>query len=107
MSKVLVFHDGTTAEFTDSSVATDLVTVVSTYAEVDALREKFTEENLIGAKFDDELLVALVPVSCDANAEVGGNVTVHFMNRFKSEIELIRDEQESQAETIDFILMNM
>ena len=107
MSKVLVFHDGTTAEFTDNSVAEDLVTVVESYAEVDALRAKFTEENLVGATLDGELLVALVPVSCDASADVSENITVHFLNRFKSDIELIRDEQESQAEAIDFILMNM
>lgn len=107
MSKVLVFHDGTTAEFTDTSVAEDLVTVVESYEEVDALREKFTEENLVGATFDGNLLVALIPVSCDANAEYGENIVIHFYNRFKSDIELIRDEQESQAEAIDFILMNM
>lgn len=106
MSKVLVFHDGTSAQFTDESVATNLATVFETYAEVDALRAKFTEENLIGATFDGELLVALVPESCEAQADVGGNVTVRFYNRFKSDIELLRDEQESQAETIDFILMN-
>lgn len=107
MSKILVFHDGTSAEFTDESVATNLATVFETYEEVDALRAKFTEENLIGATFDGELLVALVPESCEASAEVGGSVTVRFYNRFKSDIELLRDEQESQASTIDYILMNM
>jgi hypothetical protein len=107
MSKVLVFHDGTTAEFTDESTATDLITVCETYAEIDALRSKFTEYNLIGATFNDKLLVALIPVSCSASASVNGNIIVHFFNRFKSEIEIMRDEQESQAETIDYILMNM
>lgn len=107
MSKILVFHDDTTAEFADTSVATDMVTVIGSYAELDDLRAKFTEENLIGATFDGKLLVSLIPDSCNTVAEVEGNITVHFINHFKSELEILKEEQESQAETIDFILMNM
>ena len=104
MSKVLVFHDGTSAEFTDESTIEDLVTVVSAYGDIDSLRAKFTEENLVGATFIGVKQDNLVPVSSSATADVIGNVTVHFYNRFKTDIELLRESQEEQDSAINFLM---
>lgn len=46
------FKDGKTYDFTDSSTALDCVAVVKTFAELDAIRAEFTEDNLKGATFD-------------------------------------------------------
>lgn len=104
MSKVLVFHDGTSAEFTDESTIEDLVTVVASYAEIDALRASFTAENLVGAMFDGEKQDNLIPVSSSASADVEGNVTVHFYNRFKTDLELLKESQEEQDSAINFLM---
>ena len=104
MSKVLVFHDGTSASFTDESVVTDLVTVVSSFAEIDALRAAFTAENLVGATFDGEEVTNLVPVGTNASADLDGNVTVHFINRYKTDVELLQESQEEQNAAIDFLM---
>lgn len=102
MSKVLVFQDGTSAEFTDESIITDLVTVVSEYGEVDDLRAKFTVDNLVGCEFDGELIEYLIPVSSNAAANVDENITVHFINRFKTSEEIMMEQitelQEAVAE---------
>lgn len=102
MSKVLVFQDGTSAEFTDESIVTDLVTVVSEYSDVDVLREKFTADNLVGCVFDGELIENLLPESTNAYADVDENVTVHFINRFKTAEEIMQEQitelQEAVAE---------
>ena len=44
MSKTCKFADGKTVEFTDGSTALDCVAVVQTFAELDAIRAEFTEE---------------------------------------------------------------
>lgn len=102
MSKVLVFQDGTSAEFTDDSIVTDLVTVVSEYGEIDTLRAKFTAENLVGCEFDGELIENLLPESSNAYADMDENVTVHFINRYKTSEEIMQEQitelQEAVAE---------
>ncbi len=49
MAKTMKFKDGKTYDFTDSSTALDCVAVVKTFAELDAIRAEFTEDNLKGA----------------------------------------------------------
>ena len=98
MSKVLIFKDKTEVNFTDSSTITNSVTVLESFADVDAIREKFTVENLKGATFDGETLKDIVPVSVSANADVDGNVTVHFINRAKTHDEIV-DEQLLEIQT--------
>lgn len=92
MSKVLILKDKTEVSFTDSSTITDCVTVLGSFAEVDAIRENFTADNLKGATFDGEKLKDIIPVSASAEADVDGNVTVHFINRSKTHDEIV-DEQ--------------
>lgn len=92
MSKVLIFKDGTEMNFTESSTVTDCVTVLGSFSEVDEIRAKFTAENLKGATFDGDAIKDIVPVSASAEADVDGNVTVHFINRAKTHDEIV-DEQ--------------
>ena len=98
MSKVLIFKDKTKVNFTDSSTITNCVSVLESFADVDAIREKFTVENLKGATFDGETLKDIVPVSVSAEADVDGNVTVHFINRAKTHDEIV-DEQLLEIQT--------
>jgi len=98
MGKVLSLRNHADITFTDSSTVTDMVTVVESFTEVDALREKFTEENLKGATFDGESFRNVVPVGVTTDAEITGNITVHFINRVKTHDELV-DEQLMEIQT--------
>ena len=88
MGKILVFKDGTEITFADSSIITDLQTVTEDYADIDALRAKFTEDNLSEVIFDGTETTGLLPVLSTASADVDGNVTVHFINKFKTDVEI-------------------
>ena len=90
--KKLIFKDGTEVLFTDESTITNCVTVLNSFAEVDAIRAKFTQENLVGATFADEPVVDIIPVSASANASVGGNVSVTFTNRAKTREEILEEQ---------------
>ncbi len=98
MSKVLVFKDKTEVSFADSSTISDCITVLGSFAEIDEIRAEFTEENLKGASFDGETLKDIVPVSVKAEADVDGNVIVHFINRAKTHDEIV-DEQLAEIQT--------
>lgn len=96
MSKTYKFADGKTIDFTDGSTALDCVTVVATFAELDAIRAEFTEDNLKGAAFDGTTVHHLVPVSVKAETD-GENVVAHFANRVKGQDE-INAEQISELQ---------
>lgn len=96
MAKTYKFADGKTIDFTDSSTALDCVAVVQTFAELDAIREKFTEDNLKGAEFDGSPAQHLVPVSVMAETD-GENVVAHFISRVKS-MDEINAEQISELQ---------
>ena len=96
MAKTMKFTDGTTYDFTDSSTALDCVAVMQTFAELDAILEKFTEDNLKGATFDGVSVQHLVPVSAKAETD-GENVVAHFANRVKGQDE-INAEQISELQ---------
>lgn len=96
MSKICKFADGKTIEFTDGSTALDCVAVVATFAELDAIRAEFTEDNLKGATFDGTTVQHLVPVSVHAETD-GENVVAHFTNRVKEQYE-INSEQISELQ---------
>lgn len=104
MSKTYKFADGKTYDFTDSSTPLDCVAVVQTFAELDAIRAEFTEDNLKGAEFDGAAAQYLVPVS--ANAETDGeNIVAHFANRVKGQDEInaeqISELQEALATIVE------
>lgn len=116
--KTLVFADGTSLEFVDTSTVTYLQTVVNTYSEVDAIRNKFTEANLASVTFDGESYQDLIPVSCDANAEASESITISIVNAFKQdeEIKMLRKQVQDleaqnavladKAEAADILLGN-
>lgn len=96
MSKTMKFKDGKTYGFTDSSTVLDCVAVVKTFAELDAIREEFTEDNMKGATFDGAVVQHLVPVSVRAETD-GENVVAHFFSRVKAQDE-INAEQISELQ---------
>lgn len=96
MSKTMKFKDGKTYGFTDSSTVLDCVAVVKTFAELDAIREEFTEDNLKGAMFGGSAAQHLVPVSVRAETD-GENVVAHFFSRVKTQDE-INAEQISELQ---------
>ena len=104
MAKTMKFTDGTTYDFTDSSTALDCVAVVKTFAELDAIRAEFTEDNLKGATFDGTTVQHLVPVSVKAETD-GENVVAHFANRVKGQDEInaeqISELQEAMATIVE------
>lgn len=104
MSKIYKFADGKTIEFTDGSTALDCVAVVATFAELDAIRAEFTEDNLKGATFDGTTVQYLVPVSVHAETD-GENVIAHFTNRVKEQDEInseqISELQEALADIVE------
>lgn len=118
MGKVLIFKNGQSVTFTDNSILTDLQTVVANYASVDGLRAEFTEENMSEITFDDVVYTDLLPVSSIASANAEGNVTVHFINRFRAdkeieelkaqvaELEAQNEQLSDKAEAADILLGN-
>lgn len=92
MSKVLEFSNGVSKEFTDTSIIYDCVTVLTSFADIDAIRALFTESNLKGAKFDGKLVENIVPVKVTAETETDGNITVHFITRVKTDMELVKEQ---------------
>ncbi len=102
MAKYLVFRNGDREEFTDNSTITNLFTVVSSYAAIDAMQANFTTENMIGAEFDGEPIENIIPVTTVATNEFGneGNIVVNFQNRYKTDIELLQEQMIEVQEAI-------
>ena len=104
MAKTIKFKDGKTYDFTDSSTALDCVAVVQTFAELDAIRAEFTEDNLKGATFDGVAVQHLAPVSAKAETD-GENVVAHFTSRVKgldeTNAEQISELQEALADIVE------
>lgn len=103
MSKNYKFANGKTIEFTDGSTALDCVTVVQTFAELDAIRAEFTEDNLKGAAFDGTTVQHLVPVAAKAETD-GENVVAHFTNRVKEQVEINAEQITELQEAIATIV---
>lgn len=104
MAKIYKFADGKTIDFTDGSTALDCVAVVKTFAELDAIRAEFTEDNMKGATFDGSTVQHLVPVSAKAETD-GENVVAHFTSRVKEQVEInaeqISELQEAMATIVE------
>ena len=92
MSKVLEFSNGVSKEFTDTSTISDCITVLTSFADIDAIRALFTENNLKGAKFDGKVVENIIPVKVTAEADTDGNVTVHFITRVKTDMEIVKEQ---------------
>lgn len=106
MAKTLTFVDGTTYDFTDSSTVTKLVAVVSSFAEIDELFEKFTSDNLNGGDFDGEKIKNIVVIGVEVpTVSADSNITAYFVSRAKTELELLKESQALQNEVLDALLM--
>ena len=104
MSKTMKFADGKTIDFTDSSTALDCVAVVKTFAELDAIRAEFTEDNVKGATFDGVPVGHIVTLGVTAGTD-GESIVAHFTNRKKSldeiNAEQISELQEAMATIVE------
>lgn len=89
--KTLVFRDKTSFSFTDISTVSDCVAVLNSFAEVDSIAEKFTEENLVGATFDGERLENIIPTGVSASAD-GEKVVAHFITKAKSQEDILNEK---------------
>lgn len=103
MAKTMRFKDGKTIDFTDSSTALDCVAVVQTFAELDAIRAEFTEDNMRGATFDGAAVQHLAPVSVKAETD-GENVVAHFANRVKGQDEINAEQISELQEAVAAIV---
>ncbi len=102
MAKYLVFKNGQTEEFTDESTITHLVTVVNSYAAIDAMQANFTTENMIGATFEGEPIENIIPVTTHAENTYGNEsaIVVTFENRYKTDIELLQEAVSDLQEAV-------
>lgn len=92
----LVLTNGKSFEFTESSTIYDLVTVVSTFAEIDPIRVELTAANLEEATFKDEPIPNVLPNGITVEAATGEDlIVVHFTNRDKTPDEIRDDEQDA------------
>lgn len=103
MAKTMRFKNGKTYDFTDSSTALDCVAVVKTFAELDAIRAEFTEDNLKGAEFDGAVVQYLVPVSVKAETD-GENIVAYFANRVKGQDEINAEQISELQEAVATIV---
>lgn len=103
MAKTMKFKDGKTYDFTESSTVLDCVAVVKTFAELDAIRTEFTEDNLKGATFDGTVVQQLVPVSVKAETD-GENIVAHFANRVKGQDEINAEQISELQEAVAAIV---
>ena len=102
MAKYLVFKNGNREEFTDESTITNLFTVVSSYADIDAMQANFTTENMIGAEFDGEPIENIVPVTTVATNQYGeeDTIVVNFQNRYKTDVEILQEQMVEVQEAL-------
>lgn len=101
----LILKNGVALEFTENSTILDLVSVFNEFSEVDSIRPLITANNLDGATFDGEPVANVVPVEVRADAPNGESVTVHFINRFKTDVEILQETQAQQDDVINYLLM--
>ena len=98
--KKLTFKDGTSVPFTDNSTINDCETVVTTFAKLDSIREKFTTENLNGGTLDGAEIENVVFQSITASCDTEGNITAHFLSRSKSKEEVLEEQVAELQATI-------
>lgn len=105
--KSLILKNGVALEFTDESTIADLVTVVRDFEDLDSIRPLMTAENFDGATLDGVPVANVVPVEVYADAPYEENITVHFINREKSDVEILQETQAQQDDVINYLLMGL
>lgn len=90
---VLKFADGTEIEFAVGSKITDLIGIYDTFAEVDSVWAKMTEENLKGATFNGVAYENLAPAQVDFPSVAPlGKIEAHFRLSARSAIEILNEQ---------------
>lgn len=80
--KALKFKNGNTVNFTDGSTLGSLVIIVSSFADLDAIKKDFeTPDNLIGGSFDGKTIAQTLYTGVSASAEDTGNIIATFTTR--------------------------
>lgn len=80
--KTLTFKNTKTVDFVESSTLDSLVTVVSSFADLDAIRKEFmTADNLIGGTFDGETVAQRVYTGVTTSAKADGDISATFTTR--------------------------
>jgi phage terminase large subunit-like protein len=98
--KTFKFQDGTELSFTEDSTELDCATVVSTFADLDSIKTKFTDENINGGTFDGESVENVVFSGITATCDADGNITAHFTSREKSREEVLEEQVAELQATI-------
>lgn len=105
--KSLILKNGVALEFTDESTILNLVNVYTGFDDIDSIRPLLTAANLDGATFDGQIVTNVIPVEVTADALAGENVVVHFINRFKTDVEILQETQAQQDDVINYLLMGL
>lgn len=107
----ITFKDGNSFPIADSSTILDCAFVVRDFSEVDAIKNEFTTENLVGVQLGETTYENIIPVSFSVEGNYGDNITIHFINREKSKEEIqnevINELQLSVAELSELIALSM
>ena len=90
---ILKFSDGTEIEFAAGSTITDLIGVYNTFAEVDAVWAKLTEEKLRGVIFNGKSYENLAPFQVDIHGVVqNGAIEAHFRLSARSAVDILNEQ---------------
>ena len=86
------FRNGAKLSVSDQSTATDLILVTKDYNNLGQVVSLFTEENMKGATFGDEILENVVPVNVTSDHVIGESIVYHLNSRVKSDIEILTEK---------------
>lgn len=106
MSKILKLTNGTELVFADESTVEKMVTVLSSFADVDIYANNISTENLALATFDGESLEHVIFMGIEAKKDEYDNVALTVTNRFMTETEILEVTQAQQDEVLNYLLMN-
>ena len=101
----LILANGTELQFAAGSTISDLIGIYSTFAEADAVRALLTDENLVGATFNGEILRNVVRYNLTVTSyKDSENLEVHFHNMVKNDVDIMKEQitelQKALAEII-------
>ena len=96
--KTLKFKNGKTFDFRDTSTVHTLVYDCTAFADLDAIKEQFEEENnLIGGDFDGEKISEAVYTGAQVELNADGTIVARFTTRAYTADE-IRDQRIADLE---------
>lgn len=91
-------------EVENESAKTSLVIRTDNFADIDAWKEKLTEENVNGALMEGEILSDLIYTGFDVQLE-GAVIKTTFMFREKTKDEALNDRLNELEDAVNFLIM--